>query len=447
MLKTINTIYFICFVLLNLILLPKISGEYLLINYLALFSFMSYYSMLQLNSSISRINYENKYFLWLEVFFYSLFFVIFYNTLSYYYSNNFFTFYLADPWGYHIDTIKLVNNPSFTQGVKEYLQEWEVADLGIILLTYPFYLIVQSNLILNFFYIFVGAFTALAIFNISKNFMSSKYAFVGALAYSLSSFTLYFQSTGLKESFMIMITLLTFDFYYRFLKGNKIIHLVLFLIFGSILILFRPAILAIILTSIGVSLFLSNKRGILVKILPYLIVVITIIMWKPISTMALNYMDGGYEALIYAKEVEGMIKGGLPFTYMINTLIQLIGPIPSPISEKPMQLFDAPGLIYRMLLAFPFWMGVVYVFKTKKYVLYPLTFFVLLEMSALIFLLEGLELRKAIPQIPIIYIIAFWFLDQYDRKIINFRKRKRFQRFFYTSMSLLFLLMVAWNLR
>ena len=447
MLKSINTIYLLGSTLLYFMLFPKLTGEYLLLNYFTFFGFISYYIMLQLSSSMSSINYKNKYYLWLEVFVYSFFFVLFYNVLSYYYNENFFSFNEGDALGYHFFTIEVIDNPSFIDGIKHYLERWDVADLGIILVLYPLYLIVQSNLILNFFYIFVGAFTALSIFNISRDFMTPKYAFMGALAYTLSSFALYFHSTGLKESFMVMITVLTFDFYQRFSKANKIIYLVLFLVFGLMLFLFRPAIFAMILAAIGVSIFLSNKKGIVIKILPYLIVVVSAILWQPLSVLVLTYMNGGYDALIEAKNAEGLIIGGIPFTYMVNILAQSVGPLPSLVSENHMQVYNSQGLIYRVLLAFPFWMGILYIFKTKNYIIYPLALFALIEMSALTFLFEGLELRKSMTQLPIVFIIAFWFLDQYDGKIIKFKKKKRFKRFFYTSMSILFLFIFYWNFR
>ena len=152
--------------------------------------------------------------------------------------------------------------------------------------------------------------------------------------------------------------------------------------------------------------------------------------------------------LIYAKESEGMIIGSLSFTYAVNILAQIIGPLPTLISAEKISLtFFASGLIYRVLLAFPFWLGIRYIFKTKSYKIYPLVIFVLMEMMALALLLEGLELRKALPHIPIVFIIAFWFLDKYDNKIIVFKRSKQFKLFFKFSMFLLAMIILFWNFK
>jgi hypothetical protein len=75
-----------------------------------------------------------------------------------------------------------------------------------------------------------------------------------------------------------------------------------------------------------------------------------------------------------------------------------------------------------------------------------LLFFPLLEASALILILDALELRKSIPHYPMLYIVAFWFLSQESlRKVLwhpIFVKR-----FASISLTVLFLFIVFWNFR
>ena len=161
-----------------------------------------------------------------------------------------------------------------------------------------------------------------------------------------------------------------------------------------------------------------------------------------------KYTTGGMDTLIDARETQGMVIGGLPLTYAVNILSQAIGPIPTIIaSDKTSTLFYISGLIYRMLLALPFWWGIIYIYKTKSHIIYPLILFIILEMIALAFLMDGLELRKAIPHIPFVFIIAFWFLDKYDNNIIQFKRIKRFKHFVKFSMFLIILIIFAWNFR
>jgi len=447
MLKSINNIYIIASLLLFLVLSPKITGEYLFINILTLFTFITYYSILQLNSSINK-KFYTKWYLWVEVFLYSLFFVAMYNILSYYYRGNFFTFNESDAVGYHYYAIKFLNMP-LSEAIRNYLHVdfYDVDDLGIVLLIYPLYYIVQSNLILNFFYLFVGTITALSIFSIGKNFMTRKYAFLSALAYTIASFTLFFHSTSLKESFMVMLVILSFDFYYRFQKSKNIGYIIGAIIFVSLLLLFRSALLAMVVGSIGLGAMVS-KGGVGMKVFSIFILLVLISMGNFIYHIVLHYMGGGgFDQLVISKESRGMVIGGLPFTYAVNTLAQAVGPLPSIVSSNPMQVFYSAGLLYRVLLGFPFWMGIIYIYKTKKYILYPLAIFVLSEMLALTFLMEGLECRKSMTHIPFVFIIAFWFLDQYDRKVIQFKKRKKIQRLFKFSSFILILLILYWNFK
>lgn len=446
MLSSINKIYLLASVFLYLILSPKITEDYLLIVFFAIFSFISYFTILYVNSSL-KVKLYTKTYLGIEVFIYSLVFITIQNLISYYYTNNFYIFSEWDAFFYHRQTISLLNM-SFENAIHHYLNYMNFDDLGMILILYPLYHISESNLILNLFYLFLSVITALSLFRLSQNFMMKKYAFLSSLSYSLSSFVLFFHSTGLKESFMVMLVVLSFDFYYQFLKSKNILNLLSALIFMGLLLLFRPAVAGMIIGAIGLGSFISRKGGISMKIISFFIFIFLIFMSNSIISIINTYTTGGLDTLHYARETQGMIIGGLPFTYAVNTLSQSIGPIPTIISyEKILTMFYAPGLIYRVFLSFPFWLGIIYIYKTKSYKLYPLTIFILIEMFALIFLIDGLELRVCLPHIPFVFIVAFWFLDNYDRKAIIPKRRKRFKKFFYFSMTLLVFLIFSWNFR
>lgn len=446
MLKQINNFYLFISIILFSFLIPKSDGVYPLIVSLNILSVFTYSTLLYISSNINNKYYQKKYLL-LTVLLYGAIFIFFNNFVSYYYANDFWVFNKADALFYNEETLKILSLP-LDKAISTYLHYNVFDDLGMILILYPLYHIVESNLILNIFYLLISLITALGIFNISKQLMSKKYAYISSVAYSLSSFVLYFHSIGLKESFLVMLVVQSFNFYYHFLKTEKPIMLLLSLVFIVSIILFRPAISVIIIVSIGLSSLLSKKGGIGIKIISLFIIVFLISMSSMIIPIIERYTSGGFEMLIYARESEGMIKGSIGFTYAVNILAQLVGPLPTLVSsEKIILTFFGAGLIYRVLLAFPFWIGIRYVFKTKSYMLYPLAIFVVLEMSSLALILEGLELRKALPHLFGVYIIAFWFLDKYDSKSISIKKRKRFKYFFRFSMFILFLIIFYWNFK
>ena len=446
MLKTINHAYLIIAIVLYLALVEKYSIKYGVISTIHIFTALSYYSILQLNYKMNKGFYKRTN-LTIEIFLYTLFFITFNNIISYSYDKDFFVFNKADTLFYHQHVLEMLHM-KFSQAIDYYLSYMGTDDLGMILILYPLYHIAESNLILNFLYLFTGIISSLSIFSIGKNFMSRKYAFLSALSYSISSFVIYFHSIGLKESFMIMLVILSFDFYYRFIKNKNFINLIISFAFIASLLLFRPAIAAMIIVAIGLGSLLSKKGGIGIKFLSFLIILFLISMAGSILAIIERYSAGGFEMLIYARESQGMIISSLSFTYTVNILAQIIGPLPTLISAEKISLtFFGSGLIYRVLLAFPFWLGIRYIFKTKSYKIYPLVIFVLIEMMALALLLEGLELRKALPHIPIVFIIAFWFLDKYDNKIIVFKRSKRFKLFFRFSIFLLAMIILFWNFR
>jgi hypothetical protein len=449
MLKIINRIYLLALISLYAILVFKISGEFLLVIFFTIFSSISYFIILHsytLKSSKAYSRGSNG--LAMKVLLYLFVSIVLENFISYYYRDNFYLFSESDAIFYHESILDIIDM-SFLDGISHYLSYMDVDDLGMILIVYPLYHIVQSNLIVNAFYVIVGVITALSIFQLSQNFMIKKYAFLSSLSYSISSFVVYFHATGLKESFMVMLVVLSFDFYYRFLEKRDISYFIVAMVFVLGLLLFRPMILIMIVGSVGLGFILSRRGSIWIKIFAIALFVALLLMSGVLTEKVNVYTTGGIDSLISARESQGSVIGGVYFTYVVNILSQTIGPLPTVIitSEKVGTMFYTSGLIYRILLAFPFWLGVSYIIKTKSTKLYPLLIFILMEMSALAYLMDGLELRKALPQMPIIFIIAFWFLDKYDNKIIEFKKDKKFKQFFYTIMILLVLMIGYWNFR
>jgi hypothetical protein len=446
MLSYIINIYFVISIVLYFILIPKVSDEYMMISFINILSVFLYFIMLY-SSYTRKVDNFNKMSLFIKVFIYSVVFVVLYNMASFFYENNFFVFSTEDALKYHDFGITM-SSMGFFEGIDYLLYFWDFSDLGMPVLTSSLYNFVQSNLIINFFYIFIGIITSFGIFAISKNFISARYSFFAALSYGISSFVLFFHSSGLKESFLIMLTVLVFDQYYRFLNKKNIQNLIYGFVFLSLVAFFRPILIVFILSAIGIGFLIYKRKGLTAKII-FLLIAGLFVSISPDLILIINaYLAGGFEFLIASRESQGMVIGSVPFTYAVNILAQVIGPLPTLISDSNLPLtIYAPGLIYRVLLAFPFWLGIVYIYKMKNYKIYPLVIFTLMEMFALALVMEGLELRKSMPHIPFVFIIAFWFLDKYDMKEIVFKRPKRFKQFFKLSMLILAFLIFYWNFR
>ncbi len=447
MLGFINKLYLLMGIFIYFGLISKVESEYMLLYSFAIFSFFSYFGVLYINSNMNA-RYYNTSFLTIETFVYISIFVILQNYLSYVYSGNFFVFSVSDAYFYHTQASILVNMP-LKDAIEHYLNIMSFDDLGIILILYPLYKIAPSNLMLNFFYIFVGTITALGIFDIAKNFLSRKYAFVATIAYSLSSFVLFFHASGLKESFMIMLVVMAFVFYYRFSNEGKISYAIYTLLFLAALFLFRPAISAMIVGAIIFSSLFTKEGNKVVKIVSFILLLVMIAMKNFLLAKMAEYTAGGVDSLISARESQGAIIGSLPVTYVANIISQAIGPLPTMIASetKILTTLYSSGLLYKTLISLPFWWGVYYAFVGKRNQIYPIILFTIFEMASLVFLLDGFELRKAMPHIPFVYIVAFWFLDKYDNRIIRIKRPQLFRYAFYVSIAFLSLLILYWNFR
>jgi hypothetical protein len=380
---------------------------------------------------------------------YSLIFVVILNGISYYYNQNFFVFSESDATLYHIESLKMANE-SFSIGVKHFLNNWSLEDLGAVLVISTLYQIVASNLIVNLFYLLSGVLASLFIFRIGRKFMSRKYAFIAALAYSASSFVLWFHASGLKESALIFLIILFYDQYYEFITRKRVLNIVLMSFSLLSIVLFRPAITFLILGSIFTSLLLSRRKslGIVILITFFLILFfftsgyLEIILNKFIGT-------GGVASMLENKEASGMVIMSLPITIATNVLATLFGPFPTIIPGSKMVLsFYSVGLIFRVLLSVLFWIGVYYAYKRKVYIIFPLIFFVIFEGFSLSFILEGLELRKSLPHFFAIFLVSFWFLDFFNRKYaLPFKSKIKLISIVKFSSILFFLLMLLWNFK
>lgn len=447
MLKAINIKYLTFATWILVLFIPFVSDKYgtiYLLNFITLFAY--YYIIHQPLSKPD--SYFSKERLGFTVFFYSLFFVILYKLFSYYYNSNFFVFSLGDAMTYHDGALEIISRP-FVDGILYAIENWPYDDLGAFILVSTLYRFIESNLILNFFYIVVGVITAFSIFSIAKNFISVKYSFLCSLVYSTSSFVIWFHSSGLKESVMVLLIILFYDHYYTFLKLKTMKNLLLSVVFLLLLLLFRPALTFFCVASIGLGILFEKKITFSSILMIILGISSSLYLYSFITLTADRFLLGGTDQIIASKDAEGMIIGGVSFTYAVNALAALLGPLPTVFSNtKLFLIFISIGLIYRVFISTAFWIGVYYVIKNKVTLMYPLLLFIFMEMISLTYILEALEFRKSLPHIAFVFIISFWFLDKYDnRKAFSKFERYRIKNVWNFTSILFFLIIIYWNFR
>ena len=355
-----------------LFFIPYLNGEFDAIYVVNIVTFFTFYLTIS-KSYYKPESFFTKQRLGYIVFSYLLFFVVVYNSISFYYQGNFWVFSEADAAIYDEGAIKMAAK-SFVESIYYALDYWNTDDLGMFLVLSTLYRVVESNLFLNLFYILVGVVTSFSIFRISKNFTSRKYSFLCALTYSISSFVIWFHSSGLKESFLIMLIVSFYDYYYMYLKRRKSSDALCFIISLVAILFFRPVILIFCISSVGFMMLLSLKKGWSTIFIIILAVIVSISMFSYIRLTAENYLrSGDIDQLIQSRDAAGMVSGSVSFTYSVNILASAIGPLPTilPNVKQMLSLFSV-GLIYRVFLSVAFWLGLYYSIKEKIVFLYPL---------------------------------------------------------------------------
>jgi hypothetical protein len=443
----INNRYLGISVIIYLMLLSSVDHNYFAIYSFNLFIVLSYYLFINATIFNSEKWYTQNRLLRL-IFIYGLFSVIAYNSISYIYNNNFWVFSEADAIVYHNESIRLATQTPLL-GIIEFLKHYSYEDLGMVLVVSTIYRVFESNLLINGLFLILSVFTGLGIFKIGLELMPKRYAFTCAFIFSTSSAFQWYSSSGLKESLMIFFITYGFLQYYRLMKYRRNRHLVLMALSLIPLMLFRPAILFLILGSILIGNLMKQKRT-KMNIIIITIFFLGLSITSPyLAAIYDTFLGGGMSSVIYSKQVAGMVIGSVQFTYLVNILAALIGPLPTLIpNTKTVLSFFAPGLIYKTLLSIPFLLGVYYIFKKKISLYYPIAIFTLLQMFSLVLIMEGLELRKSITHFPFIYLIAFGYIGLYSGP--NQLNRARviwFKSFLSVSFLAIILIISVWNFR
>lgn len=447
MLKQINNFFVLSSLLIFLLLIGKF--EFVPIFIFNVFALISFYFIINWFYNTNSTYSASK--LGTVILIYSLFSVAILNAISYYFRGNYFVFSEVDASTYNMQAHAMASKP-ISESIKYfYSNGGNTEDLGAPLIISTIYRIVESNLMLNFFYILCNVFTAIALFRIGKRFMSIKYAFLSSLTFSISSYVIWFQASGLKETVLVMLIVLFYDQYYKYLSQRRILNIIFSATYLLALLLFRPAIMFFLIGSVIITFFLTRRKTFAQTFFILLLFILFIATSTYIQIISNKFLPGGdTSAMIESKEASGMVAGGsLPFSYSINFISQFAGPLPSiAIKDKMVLSIFSIGLIYRVLISLAFWIGAYYAYKRKVVVAYPLILFIIMEMASLFFILEGLELRKSLSHLPFVFLISFYFFDLLRRNnVLSYRVKKRLHSLVTFSLYFFFAVIIFWNFR
>lgn len=414
LLKTTTLTYFWTGVLLFAILIPYCDGSIHYYNLINVMLFVSYAFMIW-----NAIDREEYYYscgrVASTVFIYSIIFVGINLEMSYFYTGDTFFWDYTDPYEYYIMDVKFIDNEVPFLDQPSWLERdwgWGPSDWGASMTQTLFLKIIPSRYFLFFIQTVVGSAGAAMMFGIGKKIMRIDYAYMAALTYSISSFSVFYYSSFRKEIFMVIIVIASFWCFFEYVSSRNKGLLWLCGIVTVIMFFFRPAVAGLML--MGFSSYFVGKR-INKSNAPYIIILLTMAIGLSFSVIVSKLNSFSDELAQNENYVDTTTFG-----IVVSTVGVLIGPFPQllQIGQDKMSYIPlyGPGLLLKYILFLAFWNGFVESLKKQEAIVFPLFFFTILEMLALAVMNDGLELRKAMPHICTFYLAAFWFISKYDER-------------------------------
>ena len=430
---------------------------YLIIFFYWLDSF-NYYNILNVATLLSytyllwiSINKEEDYFtnrrLWLTVLVYSFVMVGLFLQMSYFYTGNTFLFSEGDARLYERASF-LLKDKGFVEALALLSRGATYDDWGAPMSMAFLLKIVPNKLFVNICYILMNVIGALCLFSIGRNIkMSRKYAYMAALSYAISSYSIFFIGSFLKEEILCFLVIVSFYLLYQYNKNQNLLYLAVGGFTSSLIVFFRVPVAIFLWLSYASLLLLGNKGHIKRMLFAFLFITVYLLTVGLLEYSSTRYVNSGDVTDSYQYVTTTL------FQKVVSSLGALVGPFPTlfqistvNFTQKP--LFGA-GLLFKFLLFYPYWKGFVYCMKIKAVEVYPLFLFTAMEMVGLCVVFDGLELRKAMPHIAIFFLAAFWFMDKFDTDVTEEIRSTPYYYRSYLGLSvstiLVFVMTLTWN--
>lgn len=449
----------------NYLLISKITRSYFFMGialYLFIFFYwldsFNYYNILNVATMLSYvyllwtcINKEETYFtnrrLFLTVFLYTLIFTTLYLLMSYFYTGNTFLLSEFDSRAYEQHSFRM-KDMNFTDAIAYISQVWGYDDWGAPMSMAFLLKLVPYKLFVNFCYIVMNTLCALMLYSIGRTLMMTRgYAYMAALSYATASYTMFFLGSYLKEEILCFLVITSFYLLYQYQKSQNLLYLTVGGFTSLLIVFFRVPVALFIWLSYASLLLLGSKGHIKRMLFFFLFAIVAVLAVGFIVYSSKRYANSGDVTNSYQYVTTSL------FQKAVSSLGALVGPFPAlfqitsvKFTQKPM--FGA-GLLFKFLLFFPFWKGLVYCLKSRAVETYPLYLFAVIEMMGLCVVFDGLELRKAMPHVAIFILAAFWYMDRFDRDTDEGIRATPYYYWTYMGMRIsilaVFALTLTWN--
>ncbi len=373
---------------------------------------------------------------------YSLVYVYLFQQLSWYLTGNYFVFYVLDAESYLAHSLH-VKNFDYAQAIEWLSKRWASDDWGAFMWMTTIFKIHPSQLALAIAHSFIGGFTALCLFYIGRSIMPRKYAFYAALLYSISSYVIVFRSQTLKETIMTFVVVMPIYLLYRYLNTKHILWIILAYLTALLIFFFRIPVAMIVLFVLSWALLPKlDKTSYIILGVVLLAVLLSSAIFDHFFQL---YLYGGDMEMLASRQDRYQRGSGGILERMADPIAAMIGPFPSFImsNNKATALYNS-GLLYRILLAFPFFLGAYWVVKHQFLRVMPLVILFLITAFGVAVSVKGLGVRLSIPHLPFMYLVALWAIYIIDTKK---QKDARIKRLLSLSIAGVCILCIMWSFR
>lgn len=333
--------------------------------------------------------------------------------VSYYYEGDTFMLNKIDAWFYYQEGMKS-DDLGLTENLERITRRFESEDWGALLLSAVLMYLIPDKLFANAVFMIFGAVSVVMLYRMGKHFMPKVYAFEAALAYGTSSFMVFFHCSYLKESMFVFYVISAMYFFFRAAIETRPLSFVGTIIFTGIIVFYRPAVAAFLVIAFF-GYYAITKRGSAVSLFLYIMIAGALAVSMVFLQDQMDRYAGDTDAILSESSSDNYSG---TFNFIVGWVSGLLGPFPTlfPMANIGPELtnFYGAGLTYRLFLAIPFWIGVLFTIRRRNFNMVPILAFVLVEMLASSYVLASFELRKVILHVPFMFIVSFYGLHQME---------------------------------
>ncbi len=334
------------------------------------------------------------------------------------YSTAIFEYTGSDSVFYH-ETATFLSNGNILRNLDNFLNitRFSYDDSGFLLYVSIIYKLFEEPLMVRLFNVLLNAGTVYLLYRIARQFLPQKFSILSALIFGISSFSIYYQSAGLKETLMLFIITLNFFSWYKMRTGGNKFFIIIFISTLISVLFFRTVLIAFLVCSYGASVYFKIKSNVLRVVFAVLLLILFI---GSIFYLELINVER-YLNATNMETTDRETQSASTFNRMAALLAGFFGPFPSfiPLGDNRDTVMHAPSLILKVFLS-PYFLYAIYVAIKNKYrEIYPMLLFSLCHIISLSYLVHTFKLRNQFPHLPyfiLCALIGYYYLHHVETK-------------------------------